>query len=131
MGKRDGMSVSLSSRERTALAAIAAAAPGTVNGVQLRTALRMGGFPGTSVQGAHQTTASLVRKRLVYKDYDARGVRYGPLTVDGTEALGETDAAGYDREVICGGCGDEWNLRPGEDMRSCPSCGSRKIGPGS
>jgi len=41
-----------------------------------------------------------------------------------------TDGAGVDREVVCGGCGDEWPLRPGEDMARCLSCGSRKIMPG-
>jgi hypothetical protein len=138
VGKRDGMSVKLSARERIALAAIAARAEPSfqgamagANGCQLSTALGLAGHP-SSDQGAHQTAASLVRKGLVYKDRDARGhVWYGPLTVDGTEALGGADAAGYDREVICGGCGDEWNLRPGEDMKSCPSCGSREILAGS
>jgi hypothetical protein len=89
------MSVSLSDRERTALIAVAAASPNrpadgavpAVNGVQLRTALRQAGFRTTSVQGAHQAAASLVRKGLVVKDYGPGGVRYGPLTVDGTEAL--------------------------------------------
>jgi hypothetical protein len=86
------MTAKLSDRERTVLAAIAAGPDGpfrsdALNGMQLRTALRLAGFDA-SVQGAHQTAASVVRKRLTYKGADARGaVRYGPLTVDGAEAL--------------------------------------------